>query len=108
MDGGTINAATFTRLGTLNHNDGTIAVSSVYTHGAAPAIFAINGNGPNTMPTVRLIGNGTTITNVTSMTVGSNQPGALEITAGADVTNTTGTIGASQWIVASSRDKSVG
>src|SRR5262249_7840894 len=89
----TVNAATFTRLGTLNHNDGTIAVSTVYTHGSAAAPFVINGSGPNAMPTVRLSGNGTTITNVTTLTVGNTQPGALEITAGADVTNTTGTVG---------------
>ena len=81
LDGGTIETNGFTRLGTLNLHDGTLHVKGIYDHGAAPAALAIDGPANGDLPTLRLSGN-FAVNDVTTITVGSTNQGALVLDSG--------------------------
>ncbi len=90
LDGGTIDTGGFTRTGVFNFYDGTLHVKGVYDHGAAAAPLVIDGATPADSPTLRLSGN-FAVNDVTSITVGSINRGALVLDGGRSVS-----IGANQ------------
>jgi T5SS/PEP-CTERM-associated repeat protein len=90
IDGGTLNTVGFTRLGSFNFLDGTLHVTGAYDNGAAATPLVIDGASATDLPTMRLSGTAA-VTDVTSITVGSTNRGALILDGGRAVS-----IGANQ------------
>lgn len=94
LNGGSLTAASFTRLGVLSFNDGTLTVNGgTFQNGTAPGLFQLDGSTAAANPTLILTGAATTTTNVASLTVGSARAGTLLVQNGATVTAGTFQIG---------------
>jgi fibronectin-binding autotransporter adhesin len=90
LNGGTIVCGSFTRLGTFSFNDGTLIVTSgVYQNSAAVAPLAIDGNSVSANPTLVLKG-ASSMTNVSTLTVGQNRNGTVVLSDRATVNLTAG------------------
>jgi T5SS/PEP-CTERM-associated repeat protein len=82
IDGGTlVVGGTFTRLGTLKHNAGTLHVKGIYDNGSGPTALVIDGAASGDLATLRLSGN-FAVQDVNSLTVGSTNQGALVLDGG--------------------------
>ena len=79
FDGGSILiSGSFTNGGVFNHTEGSLQVVGNFQANAAPGAFTINGATNADLPTLDLIGTGTT-TNITSLTVGGTHRGQLQL-----------------------------
>jgi T5SS/PEP-CTERM-associated repeat protein len=85
IDGGTLTTSgVFTKLGALNHRDGTLHVKGTFDNGASPSQLVIDGTGADDLPTLRL-SNVATAADVTSVIVGNVNRGALVLDTGRDL-----------------------
>lgn len=87
LQGGTIHARSFERLGAFDFRDGLLHVDGgTFTAGAAPVGLGITGFVADDLPVLRLSNNAGSA-NITSLTVGNSTAGALEVLSGADLTH---------------------
>lgn len=78
IDGGTLTVSgSFTKNGTLNLLDGMLHVTGTFDNGTVTAPLVIDGTAADALPTLRLSGAAGTLSEVTSVTVGSVHRGAL-------------------------------
>lgn len=82
LDGGQIDAASFTRNGALSFSDGTLTVrGGTFDNGPAASTLALDGATDADLPTLRLIGAGG-FSEVTSVDVGLAHRAAMEVLDG--------------------------
>jgi T5SS/PEP-CTERM-associated repeat protein len=84
IDGGSLTTSNLTRLGTLNHRNGTLHVKGTFDNGAAAAPLIVDGDDAEDLATLRLSGN-FAVQDVTTLTVGNNNQGALVVDGGRDL-----------------------
>jgi hypothetical protein len=82
--GGSLTVGGFTRLGTLNLNNGTLTTTSFFSNGNSPTPLAVQGLNLGDVATLQLA-NGATSNNISTLTVGGTRTGQINVMSGASL-----------------------
>jgi T5SS/PEP-CTERM-associated repeat protein len=85
--GGSLTVGGFTRLGTLNLDNGTLTIAGFFANTNSPSPLTIQGLNPGNLATLQIT-NGATTSNIAALTVGGTRAGAVNVTSGGILSTT--------------------